>query len=98
MRYTQDQYGKTDPALNAYMQQQLMHQSYNAAYYNQASMMQNISVKQQEEYIKHQMSRMQRDYAYNYNRYEGPTQRELDENPSLKDAWEQYIIVKELSK
>lgn len=98
MRYTQDQYGKTDPALNAYMQQQLMNQSYSAAYYNQSRLMQNMSMDQQQDYIKYQMSRMERDYTYSYNRYEGPTQRELDENPSLKDAWEQYIIVKELSK
>lgn len=98
MRYTQDQYANSDPGLNVYMQQQLMNQSYSAAYYNQASMMQNISMKQQEEYIKHQMSRMQQEYEYVHKRYEGPTQRELDRNPSLRDAWEQYLIVKELSK
>jgi len=99
MRYTQEQYANSDPGLNAYMQQQLMNQSYSAAYYNnQASRMQNMSQTEREDYIKYQMSRMQQEYEYVHKRYEGPTQQELDRNPSLRDAWEQYIIVKELSK
>lgn len=98
MRYTQDKYANSDPGLNVYMQQQLMNQSYSAAYNNQASMMQNMSTDQRQDYIKYQMSRMQQEYEYVHKRYEGPTQRELDRNPSLRDAWEQYIIVKELSK
>lgn len=99
MRYTQDQYAKSDPGLNVYMQQQLMNQSYSAAYYNnQASRMQNMNQTEREDYIKYQMSRMQQEYEYVHKRYEGPTQQELDRNPSLRDVWEQYIIVKELSK
>lgn len=103
MSYVQNTYGKSDPQLNAYMQRQLQNCAYEAqyglaAYYNKSSPMLNMSIDEQQDYIKYQISNIQRDYSYNYQRYEGPTQRELDENPSLKDAWEQYIIIKELSK
>lgn len=100
MRYAQSTYGKNDPQLNAYMQQQLMNQAGQAqlGLMGPLGLMQYMNNDEQHKYVAHQLQRIQNEYTYMYKRYEGPTQQELDKNPSLRDAWEQYLIVKELSK
>jgi len=37
-------------------------------------------------------------YVYQHVRSSGPTQSELRENPSLRDAWEQYLIIRRISQ
>ena len=100
MRYAQNAYGKSDPALSAYMQQQLMNQAGQAqlGIAGSLGLMQYMNNDEQQRYVAHQMQRMQDEYNYVYRRHSGPTDQELDRNPSLRDAWQQYLIVKELSK
>jgi hypothetical protein len=37
-------------------------------------------------------------YVYQHVRSSGPTQCELCQNPSLRDAWEQYLIIRRISQ
>lgn len=56
-----------------------------------------------EEYIKYkreewaQEQLRMKETRYDYYEYPGPTQEELDKYPQVKEAWERYLVVYELT-
>jgi hypothetical protein len=102
--YLRDQYyyGINDAKKQQYEQQEEL-QRFKTVIDDQLRYMNSVSTYDQQRMMNSYGSLKELREEYNYYAYrnirkQGPTQKELDENPSLRDAWEQYEMIRTISK